>query len=274
MILCYNIYTNYYDKKMEKINKPLSYSKLRVFNLIMFVFHLVQGIVMLVLSNDFKIPVSTSFLQFNIQTKALFPEAVVLWNIPLGYLVAGFLLLSALAHLTISLPGIYEWYINNLKKGMNIARWVEYTFSSSLMIVVVAMLVGVYDVFSLLLMFALNAMMILFGWVMEVHNQTTQKTNWLSYIFGCIAGAVPWVVIGFYLFASGDGEYKAPTFVYWIFLSIFLFFNIFAINMILQYKKVGKWKNYLYGEYVYIVLSLLAKSLLAWQVFAGTLRPV
>jgi hypothetical protein len=43
--------------------------------------------------------------------------------------------------------------------------------------------------------------------------------------------------------------------------------------MVLQYKKVGPWKNYLYGELTYIILSLVAKSLLAWQVFAGTLRP-
>jgi hypothetical protein len=43
--------------------------------------------------------------------------------------------------------------------------------------------------------------------------------------------------------------------------------------MFLQYKKVGKWKDYIYGERVYIWLSLIAKSLLAWQVFAGTLQP-
>jgi hypothetical protein len=43
--------------------------------------------------------------------------------------------------------------------------------------------------------------------------------------------------------------------------------------MILQYKRVGKWKDYLYGERVYIILSLVEKSALAWQVFAGTIRP-
>jgi hypothetical protein len=43
--------------------------------------------------------------------------------------------------------------------------------------------------------------------------------------------------------------------------------------MVLQYKKIGPWKNYLFGERAYIILSLVAKSLLAWQVFAGTLRP-
>jgi hypothetical protein len=39
----------------------------------------------------------------------------------------------------------------------------------------------------------------------------------------------------------------------------------------LQYRKVGKWADYLYGETIYIVLSLVAKSVLAWQIFANTL---
>lgn len=56
------------------------------------------------------------------------------------------------------------------------------------------------------------------------------------------------------------------------YVSIFLFFNVFAVNMFLQYKKVGPWKDYLFGERVYVFLSLFAKSALAWQVFAGTLR--
>ena len=40
-----------------------------------------------------------------------------------------------------------------------------------------------------------------------------------------------------------------------------------------QYRRVGRWRDYLYGERVYMLLSLVAKSLLAWQVFAGTLQP-
>lgn len=43
--------------------------------------------------------------------------------------------------------------------------------------------------------------------------------------------------------------------------------------MILQYKKVGKWADYLYGERVYIILSLVAKSLLAWLVLFGAMQP-
>ena len=43
--------------------------------------------------------------------------------------------------------------------------------------------------------------------------------------------------------------------------------------MILQYKRIGKWKDYLYGEKGYIVLSLVAKSVLAWIAFAGVMQP-
>jgi hypothetical protein len=142
------------------------------------------------------------------------------------------------------------------------------------MILIIAMLVGVYDLAALIALTGANAAMIFFGWIMELHNQTTQKTNWTAFIMGCIVGIIPWVAIGIYLFAAGEGEYRAPTFVYWIYLSIFIFFNCFAVNQVLQYKKIGGWKDYLYGEKAYIILSLVAKSLLAWQVFAGTLRPM
>ena len=88
-------------------------------------------------------------------------------------------------------------------------------------------------------------------------------------IFGCLAGAVPWLAIAIYLTGGG----RAPAFVYAIFGSLFLFFNVFAVNMVLQYRGVGRWRDYLYGERAYMLLSLFAKSALGWQVFAGTLQP-
>ncbi len=251
-----------------------TFRRLRVLNFFMGCLHLLQGILMLVLSTDFSLPVTTSFVEYSPQAGKLVPSLKTAFDLPIGPMVAGFLFLSAIAHFAVSAPFIFDWYIRTLKKGANYARWIEYSFSSSLMIVVIAMLTGMYDGVSLLLIFFLNAMMILFGWMMELHNQTTEKTNWTSYWFGVIAGAIPWVAIALYLFGAGDETGGPPDFVYWIFLSIFLFFNIFAVNMILQYKKLGPWRNYLYGERAYIILSLVAKSLLAWQVWAGTLRPV
>lgn len=227
---------------------------------------------MVILSTDMKVPVMTSFLKFNFATQSLIPDPKTWFEIPLALLIASFLFISSLAHLMVSLPKINDWYNKNLAKGANYARWIEYAFSSSIMIVVVSMLVGISDISALIPIFFVNAAMILFGWMMELHNQTTSKVNWASFIFGCIAGVAPWIVIAIYLWSPGSTS-NPPTFVYWIFFSIFLFFNVFAINQVLQYKKVGGWRDYLYGERAYIILSLVAKSLLAWQVFAGTLRP-
>lgn len=249
----------------------MKFASLRKFNFVMGFFHLAQAVAMLVLSSDFTLPINASFLRFNVFSQKLVPNTETLIEIRLGPLIATFLLVSAIAHFLISLPRINKWYNANLAKGINYARWLEYSVSSSIMIIVIAMLVGIYDIVSLLLLFFLNAMMILFGWMMEKHNQTTKKTDWTSFYFGCIAAFICWVSIAFYLFGIPD---KAPAFVYWIYFSIFLFFNVFDINMILQYKKIGKWEDYLYGERAYIILSLVAKSLLAWQVWAGTLRPV
>lgn len=251
-----------------------TFKGLRRFNLFAAALHAVQGVVMLVVSSDFTLPVTSSFVELDAATGKLAPVLHESLLLRVGPLVALFLFLSALAHIAVSLPGIHEWYVAHLKKGANNARWIEYSFSASLMLVVIAMLAGMYDGISLLLLFALGAVMNLFGWMMELHNQTTKKTNWTAFLFGSKAGLLAWVVIALALFNAGSGDAKPPMFVYWIFFSIFLVFNCFAINMVLQYKKVGRWKDYLYGERVYIVLSLVAKSLLAWQVWAGTLRPV
>jgi len=246
-----------------------------MFNAVMGVFHFVQFILMLVLSNEKALPITASYLKYDPAVQGLVLNTSTVLNIRLGPLVALFLLISAIAHFSLASPGGYPWYVKNLKKHINYARWYEYAFSSSVMIVVIAMLTGIYDLGTLIPLFALNACMNLFGLMMELHNQTTTKTNWTSYLYGVFAGIVPWVVIGIYLggatIASNGG---VPNFVYYIYASIAFFFNIFALNMILQYKQVGKWKDYLYGEKTYIVLSLVAKTLLAWQVFIGTLRPV
>ena len=251
-----------------------TFLKLRRFNAVMGVFHLIQSGLMFMLSDfDRTFPITGVHLEYNEVTESLTAVTQTWGEIPLAPLVALFLLISAIAHFTLATVG-YDWYKRKLQKHMNPARWYEYSISASLMIVIIAMLTGIYDIGALIAIFALTAVMNLCGLIMELHNQTTEKTDWTSYIVGCIAGIAPWIVVGiafFGAFVASQGE--MPNFVIGIYFSIALFFNLFAVNMALQYKKIGKWKNYLYGERMYIVLSLVAKSALAWQIFFGTLQP-
>ena len=143
------------------------------------------------------------------------------------------------------------------------------------MILVIAALAGVQEVGTLVAVFGANAAMIMFGWSMEIANEGRDRPQWLHYAFGCIVGAVPWLVIfvTLLLSATQPGAAAIPGFVIAIFVSLFVFFDVFAVNMVLQYRRIGPWRDYLYGERAYMLLSLLAKSALAWQVFFGTLRP-
>jgi branched-subunit amino acid transport protein AzlD len=184
-------------------------------------------------------------------------------------MLAVFLFISAFCHLLVSLPKVFPWYIRNLGRHINYVRWYEYSLSASVMIVVIASLCGITDLVSLLGLFVLTAGMNLFGLMMELHNQSTVKTNWTAFIFGSIAGVVPWAAIILYFVKSTPAP---PTFVYAVVVSLMVLYAMFPLNMWLQYTRKGRWRNYIWGEYGYMFLSLTAKSLLAWQVFAGTLH--
>lgn len=241
--------------------------RLRFSNLSAGLVHLIQAVAVLALSNEFAIPVTALFLEGPPGTE---PESITtLFDFRIGWGVAAFLLMSAVAHLVVASPLAFRWYLSQLESRRNYARWIEYSFSSSLMVVLIAMLPGITDAAALIGLFGVNASMILFGWIMEKYEEPGTP-SWLSYWFGVIAGTVPWIAIALYLWAPGSSA-EPPGFVYVIFFSIFVFFNIFALNMFLQYRRAWRWGSYLFGENVYIVLSLTAKSLLAWQVFAGTL---
>jgi len=244
--------------------------------------HAGQAVLVLLLSTTKTFPISASFLTIDsLQSTTtgsvvLAPASKHLFDLNLAYLVAVFFLLSAAAHLLMAT--VYRpKYEADLAKGVNRLRWFEYALSASTMLIGIAVLTGMYDAVSLGLVFVLSAVMNLLGLVMEVSNPIKGRgqVKWISYVVGCLAGIAPWLGIAFYLLATNlYGSGQVPGFVYGIYVSLFVFFGCFAgNNMYLQYKKLGPWKNYLYGERWYMILSLVAKSALAWQVFAGALRP-
>jgi hypothetical protein len=255
------------------------FAKLRRFNVIMGLFHFIQAVIMLFLSSsiiqkisEFQPTIVQYYQTFNVSTRSLETTSKELFQLPFGVLVASFLFMSAAAHLMIVLKS--DSYFDGLSKGINRFRWYEYALSSSVMIVLIATLFGIYDIATLLLIFIANAAMNIFGLVMEEYNVGVDKENvkWSPFVWGTIAGIGPWIAILLYMFGTGNFD-QVPWFVWAIVGTYFVAFNTFPINMVLQYKKVGKWKDYLYGERVYIILSLVAKSFLAWLVLFGAMQP-
>lgn len=238
---------------------------LKKWNLGLALLHAVQAVAVFALATDFSIPLSAAFPDG--PPGSALPEADEVVTVSIGLAVAVFLLLAAIDHgLTATvLRGRYE---ADLKAGINRFRWIEYSVSATIMVLLIAMYAGITQVTALIAIAASNVAMILFGWLQERMNPPGRETTtMLPFWFGCVAGAGPWLAITFNIV----GSETVPGFVYGIFVSLFVFFMSFALNQWLQYRGVGRWASYAFGEKAYLVLSLAAKSALAWQIFSGSL---
>ena len=217
-------------------------SSLRRWNISLGALHALQALGIVALSTGFMLPVTATFLSGppgSPSTPTTLFEVSVAWG------VAVFLLLSAGFHALISLPRVFDRYLAGLKAEHNFYRWAEYSLSSSIMVVLIAMLTGISDIAALVGLFSANAAMIFFGAVQERY-ESPGGSLWPFWL-GCVVGIAPWLAIGVYLWSPGSAA-EPPAFVYAIFASLFVFFNVFALNMWLQYRRVGRWRSYLFGE--------------------------
>jgi len=219
-------------------------------NVSMGVLHLVQGIAVLAgaltaaNAKAFRIPITTNvpvWISTGTGPGAPSPAVQRRGEFPFAAVTSGFAFMSAAAHFIVLI--FFQKYLADLRQGINVFRWYEYAFSSSLMIVLIAQLFGMWDAVSLALMASVNASMCLFGLLHERMNagRNSKDVNWEPFWFGCFAGAVPWACIFTYLGASPSVN-QVPGFVWGILAAYLFFFNTFPINMYLQYKQVG-WFN-------------------------------
>jgi hypothetical protein len=238
---------------------------LHKWNLALTVLHLAQAIGIFVLTGAFAITVTSAYPEGPPGTRMPNPNS--LFTVRVGITIGIFLLLAALDHLLTAtvLRGTYE---ADLRKGINRFRWLEYSISATLMIILLSFYSGVTNINAIITVIGANVGMILFGWLQEVMNPpgratTTMKPFW----FGTLVGITPWISI----VLNVIGSKTVPGFVYGIVISEAVFFFSFGLNQWLQYKGIGKWADYAFGEKTYLVLSLVAKSLLAWQIYGGSL---
>lgn len=247
---------------------------LKSFNFKMSLAHFIQGSIMVLLAvfitdlQDFQPEILANFMSLS-ESGEVITVSKVLFKLPFAFVTTGFIFLSAFFHLLIVI--FNKTYLNQIKRGYNKFRWFEYALSSSLLIVLLAILFGVRDIQSLSIIFIANAVMNLLGLEMELQHQFFLTKRFSAYNLGWIIGLAPWAVILMYLLFS-PGLDLIPWFAWASIIAYFAFFNSFALNMFLQYKRIGKWKDYVFGERVYVWLSLIAKSTIAWIVFSGAIQ--
>ena len=189
-------------------------------------------------------------------------------------------------------------YISLMEKGfyVNYFRYIEYSFSASIMIVLISLEVGIVDFGALIgfcgctwscMMFGLFAdYFFLFdnleneklswsrhqrslGADISVSFDTIslRQCGWISHFCGWCVMSIPFYVIFISLFRGDD----TPKFVYWIVFVecvLFIFFGLTQLYHLLNYEKR---RCAMIVEFAYILQSLLSKVVLFVFVFSVVL---
>ncbi len=236
---------------------------------------ILQAVIILVVSSSSSgaRPINTEFISEDTLASASAGKPVMaqaahqLFQLNLAYLVAAFLLVSGIWFL-LSSTRFNNFYQRDLKMGKNRLRWFGFAAWSSLVMLAIAILVGVYNISSLLMIIGLSVTAAIL-WLLK---ETVRPANWLNYWVGLGASVLPWIIVLIYAWSAHAYGTSLPTYVDWVIISMLLGFAALAVNFGFQSQKIGRWEDYLYGEKMFIVLAVVIQSALAWQLYAGTLR--
>ena len=114
--------------------------KLRRWNVGLTVLHAAQAVAVVVLASDFAIGVSTSYPQGPPGSRL--PQPSTAFDVPIGVAVFAFLALAALDH-GLTATALRTRYERDLNRGINVFRWIEYSVSATIMILLIAFYAGI-----------------------------------------------------------------------------------------------------------------------------------
>jgi hypothetical protein len=240
------------------------------------IFQYMQSFVLFAFSKEIKTrsPLYTNYRgNFNLLSDDFGTPDPVQWSkASLTMMSAIVVLVAAIAHTVIVLPFLRPSYEDHLRRNRSPYRWMEYMVSASIMRAQVAMIAGVTDVHLLFCIFSLSACCINFGGVHEPLNARALAAGTKQYMVGLYLAFLPhmcsWAII-FCYFVTGIVRGDPPGYVGTILVSLFILDGLFAVNFILQWFKIGYSKDYIFGEFIFIMLSFTAKTFLAWITYGA-----
>lgn len=256
--------------KTEKVStgKSSVFKQLKIWNLVLAVLAIGQAVALVVMSGKSQVSVTTNYLT---EDKLSGFEVVArrhLLDFNILYLLVASLAVTAILHLLLATV-LRKKYENQLKNGVNVARWVGLSLVSSLVMLTLAYVVGVTDLSTLVLIAATSASTALLAGACEARGATRK----LSKVAGLLVGLGSWVVLAVFLLGSlkyGDGNLS--NYVYYLLASSAVIVALFCINMHLGRKKVARWSDYTYTDRVYMLLNFLLVTSVSWQVFFSLLK--
>ena len=250
-------------------------SGLRLYNRVAGILHLVQavglGTLLALVENQFLYSVNRAF-PLSAGAAGAENGAIELFSINFGLGLVFALALSASFHFLISSRFFFDRYSRGLRLNRNNFRWTEYSINASVLLFLAAQMSGISNVVSLVAIFGLSTSMVLFCALQEKYEQPGSG-GFLPFIFASLFGFISWVIIGTGFVATENSTSAAGSFASQAAALLFAFFLAFGINQFFQSKRIGRWKDYLRGERVFIFLSLLSKTGLVYLLIDVLLLP-
>jgi len=185
-----------------------------------------------------------------------------------SWIVAGILALFAVAYLFMATKG-RKSYDASLAHGVNKSRWITFGLGGGAMLATLALLSGLNDIATLaFIWFSVFAASIL-GLAVELLGVNRSGLHRLLAVLGGVAAVLPWLVLAKSIAAGLMYGGHVPSQLWAIYSSMFVFTAAFVIATLFRWRKLGQWGNTLYTEKMYLLLTLVMASALAWQVAAG-----
>ena len=199
------------------------------------------------------------------------------YGLNLGWLIISFHLLSfffqSLASISDIFPLFDYQYSKMIEDNKNPLRFIEYSFSASIMLISIALLNGVTDINLITSIAVLTSACQLCGLAVEYVNEL--KIKWLLHLTGWLQFFWAYGIIGHAFFKSIEAAKEnstpgPPDFVYIIVIALFLLYASFGFVQLYELINFNNF-NPFKKEKAYIILSLTAKLLLGWMIFSNVL---
>ncbi len=261
-----------------KTSKVVSMAGLRRWNMWLSVVFVLQAAAILILSKSITLPVVSHYLATDSLASQAAGHNVMalavrhLFDIYVASLVAALLLVSAAAHGAMASMQ-RQSYEKGLSTSKNKLRWIDLGIGTSLLMIALGLINGIYDFASLLMIVVLVLLLNGLAYKTELYNRDHNKPiSWRNFWGILLAGAAVWATVGSYLKSAivyGNG---LPHYIYWLDISAFILMLLIISNIWLTAKARGKWADYLYAERSYMILNLVLYTAIAWQIFFGLLH--
>lgn len=189
-----------------------------------------------------------------------------------GIALVLFLLVSTVSHFVVAAPTAFAYTIG-IKSGYNTSRWLDLAVSSSILLWVIAEITAIAHTSAFLVLVVVNALLLALGARLEKAD-ASGRALYPGFLLGALVATLPWLAFLVYVMGPGStGETRPAVFVFTLVLTVFVTAAAFILNQLLPRFRVGPWRDFVFGEGVYIVLNLVAKLALVGQIVAVALLP-